>query len=233
MFCHQGQICKKADTCLNLYPCVIKYYLLSLSPSLSLSPPPPLLAPLYPTFYFIFIYREVVRELRDEILYRHMYRHRRRHHSRRRRPDERYSDEDSDEEALVRVFRDRCQEPSKFPVTNRQMLLRLLILGSATRARPRAVEPTQNRDFCVITDMIATGEGPQVCFFSLGCACPALCYRRCTIVLQALYHWGTGVVPLGYRRTTYVPRAGSSCPVVNSKTMYTTAGLSCGVCPVG
>ena len=24
--CHQGQICKKADTCLNLYPCVIKYY---------------------------------------------------------------------------------------------------------------------------------------------------------------------------------------------------------------
>ena len=25
----QGQICKKADTCLNLYPCVIKYYLLS------------------------------------------------------------------------------------------------------------------------------------------------------------------------------------------------------------
>ena len=26
--CHQGQICKKADTCLNLYPCVIKYYLI-------------------------------------------------------------------------------------------------------------------------------------------------------------------------------------------------------------
>ena len=35
--CHLGQICKKADLCLNLYPCVIKYYLLSLS----LSPPPP------------------------------------------------------------------------------------------------------------------------------------------------------------------------------------------------
>ena len=32
-------ICKKADLCLNLYPCVIKYYLiLSLSLSLSLSP---------------------------------------------------------------------------------------------------------------------------------------------------------------------------------------------------
>ena len=28
--CHQGQICKKAETCLNLYPCVIKYYLISL-----------------------------------------------------------------------------------------------------------------------------------------------------------------------------------------------------------
>ena len=26
--CHQGQICKKADLCLNLYPCVIKYYLI-------------------------------------------------------------------------------------------------------------------------------------------------------------------------------------------------------------
>ena len=26
--CHQGQIGKKADTCLNLYPCVIKYYLI-------------------------------------------------------------------------------------------------------------------------------------------------------------------------------------------------------------
>ena len=25
--CHQGQICKKANLCLNLYPCVIKYYL--------------------------------------------------------------------------------------------------------------------------------------------------------------------------------------------------------------
>ena len=37
--CHQGQICKKADTCLNLYPCVIKYYLI-LS-YLSLPPPPP------------------------------------------------------------------------------------------------------------------------------------------------------------------------------------------------
>ena len=39
--CHQGQIWKKADTCLNLYPCVIKYYLilsyLSLSLPLSLS----------------------------------------------------------------------------------------------------------------------------------------------------------------------------------------------------
>ena len=63
----------------------------------------------------------------------------------------------------MRDFRDRFQEPSKFPVTNRQMLLRLLILGSATKARPPAVEPTQNRDFCVITNMIAAGEGPQVC----------------------------------------------------------------------
>ena len=26
--CHQGQICEKADLCLNLYPCVIKYYLI-------------------------------------------------------------------------------------------------------------------------------------------------------------------------------------------------------------
>ena len=156
---------------------------------------------LSPRFCFCFIYREVVRELRDEIFYRDMYRHRRRHHSRRRRPDERYSDEDSDEEALVRVFRDRCQEPAKFPVTNRQMLLRLLILGSASKARPRVVEPTQNRDFSVITNMIAAGEGPQVCFFSLGCACPALCYRRCTIVVQALYQCGTGVA-LWYRRTT-------------------------------
>ena len=31
--CHQGQICEKADLCLNLYPCVIKYYLI-LSPVL-------------------------------------------------------------------------------------------------------------------------------------------------------------------------------------------------------
>ena len=27
-FCHQGQICKKADLCLSIYPCVIKYYLI-------------------------------------------------------------------------------------------------------------------------------------------------------------------------------------------------------------
>ena len=27
--CHQGQICKKDNSCLNLYPCVIKYYLIS------------------------------------------------------------------------------------------------------------------------------------------------------------------------------------------------------------
>ena len=26
--CHQGQICEKADLCLNLYPCVIKHYLI-------------------------------------------------------------------------------------------------------------------------------------------------------------------------------------------------------------
>jgi len=26
--CHQGQICEKADLCLNLNPCVIKYYLI-------------------------------------------------------------------------------------------------------------------------------------------------------------------------------------------------------------
>ena len=36
LLCHQGQIWKKADTCLNLYPCVIKYYLI-LSLSLSLT----------------------------------------------------------------------------------------------------------------------------------------------------------------------------------------------------
>ena len=37
--CHQGQICKKAESCVNLYPCVIKYYLMSLSvsPSVCLS----------------------------------------------------------------------------------------------------------------------------------------------------------------------------------------------------
>ena len=29
--CHQGQICRKAELFLNLYPCVIKHYLLSLS----------------------------------------------------------------------------------------------------------------------------------------------------------------------------------------------------------
>ena len=104
-----------------------------------------------------------MREFRDEILYRHMYRRRRRHHPRRQRPDERYSDEDSDEEGLMRDFRDHLDEPSKFPVTNRQMLLRLLILGSATKAVPSAVEPTQNRDFRLITNMIAAGEGPQVC----------------------------------------------------------------------
>ena len=28
--CHQGQICRKADTCLNLYPSVIKYYFIFL-----------------------------------------------------------------------------------------------------------------------------------------------------------------------------------------------------------
>ena len=32
--CHQGQICKKADLSLNLYPCVIKYSLLSVCLSL-------------------------------------------------------------------------------------------------------------------------------------------------------------------------------------------------------
>ena len=35
--CHQGQICKKADLCLNLYSCAIKYYLFSVSVSLSRS----------------------------------------------------------------------------------------------------------------------------------------------------------------------------------------------------
>ena len=34
--CHQGQICKKADLCLNLYTCAIKYYLFSVSVSRSL-----------------------------------------------------------------------------------------------------------------------------------------------------------------------------------------------------
>ena len=33
LFCvwHRGQICKEAESCLNLYPCVVKYYLICLS----------------------------------------------------------------------------------------------------------------------------------------------------------------------------------------------------------
>ena len=93
--------------------------------------------------------------------------------SRRQDPREPASDEDSDEEGLRRSARNR--QEAKFPVTNRQMLLRLLILGGAIRTRALAPDPTTNQDFLVISNMIHMGEGPQVC---VGCTGSALCCRH-------------------------------------------------------
>ena len=127
------------------------------------------------------------------MVYQDMYRRLGRHRSRRQGRRERLSDEDSDEETLRQNA--WSQEQAKFPVTMHEKLLRLLILGGVTRARGRAQDPTTNSDFSVISDMIASGEGPQVC---VGCMSSALCCRHFPMQGHALLYIANTTVPVGY-----------------------------------
>ena len=140
--------------------------------------------------------------------------------SRRQDPREPASDEDSDEEGLRRSARNR--QEAKFPVTNRQMLLRLLILGGAIRAKARAPDPTTNQDFLVISNMIHMGEGPQVC---VGCTGSALCCRHFFDVQgHALLYIANTTVPVRYHFWS------STCVFTNQIASEESKTIACCCC---
>nr|KAG5699012.1 hypothetical protein BaRGS_025406 [Batillaria attramentaria] len=113
--------------------------------------------------------REMVRELMEELRYRDMYFSRRisrRRGDRRDRRQDEVSDEDSDSELPRPMYNDPSMGGAKFVVSDRQQLLRLLIIGSPTQVKTRSgeVDPFQNSDYNsgAIHRMLQAGNGTEV-----------------------------------------------------------------------
>ena len=78
-----------------------------------------------------------------------------------------FSDEDSDEEEVDEygypVNPQKPAEPGKFPLSDEQMLLRLLILGGISTVRAGQFHKNQvTSDLSVINRMISGGQGTVV-----------------------------------------------------------------------
>ncbi|KAK7110605.1 RNA-binding protein RO60-like [Littorina saxatilis] len=108
--------------------------------------------------------RDVIGQMKNELFYSQNRRiEKLRARNRRGEPRRPQSDEDSDEETLRQnPALPVPQVQAKFPVTDRQKLLRLLILGGIKVGRGRADDPTKNPDFNTVKRMITDGEGVQV-----------------------------------------------------------------------